>query len=131
VDGPGPSAAPSETTLEQVADLTAPNDEFILCHGGKGGKGNVHFKSSRNRAPRQYSEGEEGEEGEFLLELRTMADAGPGRISERRQIDFAAPISAAHPKVAAYPFHDLAPDDRSGGFRRLPARNRGRHSGSD
>src|SRR5205823_3684092 len=58
-----------------VADLTHDGEEFLLCEGGKGGKGNVHFKSSKNRAPIQYTEGEEGEQGHFLLELRTMADA--------------------------------------------------------
>ena len=66
-DSAEPIAPAPETeatgSLEQVADLARPNDEFVLCHGGKGGKGNVHFKSSRNRAPREYTEGEEGEEG--------------------------------------------------------------------
>src|SRR5881409_2651060 len=58
-----------------IADFVRDGQEFLLCGGGAGGKGNVHFKSSRNRAPRQYTEGEEGEEGYFLLELRTIADA--------------------------------------------------------
>lgn len=49
----GTVAAP-KMALEQIADLALPNEEFVLCHGGKGGKGNVHFKSARNRAPRQY-----------------------------------------------------------------------------
>src|SRR3979411_2854062 len=57
-----------------IADLTHDGEEFVLCEGGKGGKGNVHFKSSKNRAPIQYTEGEEGEQGHFLLELRTMED---------------------------------------------------------
>ncbi|MDQ6913336.1 MAG: GTPase ObgE, partial [Verrucomicrobiota bacterium] len=66
----------SREATGQVADLTEDGEEFVLCEGGKGGKGNVHFKSSRNRAPIQFSEGEEGEQGDFLLELRTIADAG-------------------------------------------------------
>ncbi len=65
-----------QSAIDQVVDLAKEGQEFVLCQGGKGGKGNVHFKSSRNRAPRQYTEGEEGEQGHFLLELRTIADAG-------------------------------------------------------
>ena len=68
------SAEPS--TSAPLVDLTHHGQEFVLCRGGAGGKGNVHFKSSRNRAPRQYTEGEEGEQGHFLFELRTIADAG-------------------------------------------------------
>src|SRR5207247_11894 len=64
------------TIDEPLVDLTRDEQEFVLCRGGAGGKGNVHFKSSRNRAPRQYTEGEEGEQGYFLFELRTIADAG-------------------------------------------------------
>jgi len=59
-----------------VADLAAPGEEYVLCLKGHGGRGNIHFKSSRNRAPRRFTEGTEGEEGWFLLELRTIAFAG-------------------------------------------------------
>src|SRR5438045_2850810 len=61
-----------EPHMEQpLVDLTRDGEGFVLCRGGEGGKGNVHFKSSRNRAPRQFTEGGEGEQGYFLLELRT------------------------------------------------------------
>src|SRR5581483_10649821 len=62
--------------LELIADLTVPGQEFILCKGGTGGKGNVHFKSSTNRIPRECTPGDPGEEADFVFELRTIADAG-------------------------------------------------------
>jgi len=120
-----------------IFEITSDGEEKILVKGGKGGRGNVHFKSPTNQTPRYAQPGESGSEDWFILELKILADVGLVGFPNAGKSTLLSVVSAAKPRIADYPFTTLAPnlgivsyrDDKSFVMADIPGIIEGAHEG--
>jgi len=110
IDVPPGTLVYDDDTGELLGDLVERDQELLICKGGRGGKGNVHFVSARHQVPRVGEKGEPGEEKNLRMELKLIADVGIVGVPNAGKSSFLAAVTNATPKIADYPFTTLEPN---------------------